>query len=649
MSIRYRPEIDGLRAIAVIAVLLCHAKFDLFAGGFVGVDIFFVISGFLITSLIMNDLHAGKFSFINFWERRIRRILPPLFVVVLATLTAGWFLHLPVDYEMLGQQVAAQSVFASNILFKMQAGYFDSASVLKPLLHTWSLAVEEQFYLLFPLAAYLTWTYRREKFTKYIWVCWIITFIAAAFIVRNSPSSAFYLLPFRAWELLLGSLLAVRPQTLLTARASEFMGNAGLAAILISILSYNEDTTFPGLTALLPCLGTAAIIVSNHHFQNSVGRVLSMKMPVFIGLISYSLYLWHWPIISFIEYSQVIKLTPLIATFCILFAIILAVFSWQFIETPIRKKVILATTRQAYIGAGLALITLAVLGLSVSHFKGIPSRLNTTVVQYAAGATDINPHRNECNKPSFDRFEKDEMCLLNEDKAIKPTFAIWGDSHADAAAPVFYELATENKKNGYVFTADACPPILGYALQGFDGFSCPGFNERVLNFIEEKNIKHVVLISSWAERLNQDSSYFADVSWYDTYKSKYSDVTAAALQRTIDLLQKKGVKVYLMFTVPIAPFDPPRTLALESLYGLADVAASLPLSTYKKSQPSDMELIIKNNKRVTFIDPALVFCDENECRFSDNGKSLYYNDGHISTYGASKLKPLFEQHVERNF
>ncbi len=650
MSIAYRPEIDGLRAVAVLSVLLCHANFTLFSGGYVGGDIFFVISGFLITSLIKKDLEVGNFSLINFWERRIRRILPPLFAVVASTLIAGWFLYLPSDYRLLGEQSAAQSIFASNILFKTQAGYFDTTNIIKPLLHTWSLAVEEQFYLFFPIAIFAVWKYRRDKMFKYFTIFSILSFIAAAFIVRNSPSSAFYLLPFRAWELLIGSLLALRPFSIQGFK-KEILGWLGVTSIVIAVLLYDDKTLFPGATALLPCFGAAAIIASNANRLNVVGKILSMRIPVFIGLVSYSLYLWHWPILAFTRYSGLIEFTVPVALACLSASFVLAVLSWKFIEAPFRKKQIFVTTKSIYLAAVASLLLMAGAGLAIYFTQGAPQRLPENVSNYAAGIDDINPHRAECNQPKLSNFENGKICQSNKDSNIEPQFALWGDSFADALAPAFYKLSQEYKRNGYVLTAHGCPPILGYAHKSDVGFNCEGFNEKSLQLILEKKIKTIFLIANWTDRLRGNYSVIKDMKWYEDYRSEYDDITMAALKRTIDVLQKSGAKVYVVIDVPFAPFNPPHALAIQKLYTPKDKEKVVTLESYLSGRQRTIDEFVGKNKKsdVVFIDPKDFLCNKKECRVSDQGKSLYFNEGHLSNYGALYLKDMFAEYFRKGF
>ncbi len=645
-TIAYRPDIDGLRAVAVLSVLLCHANIAGFSGGFVGVDVFFVISGFLITSLIMTDLRAGTFSLIDFWERRCRRILPPLALVMAATAVAGWVFLLPADYARLGQQLAAQAVFASNILFKTQAGYFDSESQTKPLLHTWSLAVEEQFYIVLPVVLFLLWRFRQDKIVRVLAIIAIVTFIASAIIIRNSPSSAFFLQPFRAWELLIGALLALRPPALPSARGvNETLAAGGLLVILLPVFFYNDDTFFPGFAALAPCLGAAAIILAGMRGQTMVGRLLSLRGVVFVGLISYSLYLWHWPFIAFAKYSEVIPFTLNAALFCMAMSFLLAVVTWQWVEKPVRRRHVLKTTRGAYIASLLVLLTAAGGGFVIQSANGFPARIDPVIVQLADGVNDSNPHRKECDKPDFSRFDNNTICQLNAGARKTPDHILWGDSLADALAPAFYEMAKVNGANGYVVTAHGCPPILGFNRKEEKSFDCAGFNDRVLSLIDRGNIKTVYLAGKWIHYINGDNYVFGDTPWYGAYKDTYPNLASAAFKRTLDELGRRGIAVHVILDTPYAPFDPPRYLSLRMLYKAFWLPDAIPLKPYMDARAGTIDDFIRTygaSGPVRFIDPRAALCDDKECRVHENGHSLYYNPGHLSAYGARTLIPLLE-------
>ncbi|RUQ46737.1 acyltransferase, partial [Corynebacterium pseudodiphtheriticum] len=304
-TLAYRRDIDGLRAIAVLAVVLFHFGVPGFTGGFVGVDVFFVISGYLITTIIWREREAGRFSFVDFWARRARRILPALCVMMLTAVVVGWFLLAPKDYEELGRSIHNQVIFISNLFFMRQDGYFDVASDMKPMLHTWSLSVEEQFYIVFPLLLTLL-SSQVKRWRMALLVLALASFAACVWTLPRYPEKAFYLLPMRAWELLAGSLLAVMP--LRAYRASPILAQgislASLALILVAVFGYDATTDFPGAAALLPVLGVVGLIWANGQQVTLVGQLLGSRVMVGIGLISYSWYLWHWPVLVYGKYAS---------------------------------------------------------------------------------------------------------------------------------------------------------------------------------------------------------------------------------------------------------------------------------------------------------------------------------------------------------
>ena len=342
---RYRPEIDGLRAIAVAAVILFHAGFALFRGGFVGVDVFFVISGFLITSIIVEDLKAGRFSVVQFYERRARRILPALFTVMAACVPFAYSRLSPDGLKDFAESVAAICLFASNILFWGESGYFETQAELKPLLHTWSLAVEEQFYVVFPILLLIAWRLGKTFLLAVICAIALVSFVTSISEVRSFPSAAFYLLPSRAWQLLVGALASFLTDTLPTAAvrqppsrlAREAIGWGGMAMIALSLFLFNELTPFPGFNAALPTLGTALVLLGASDVT-SVGRVLAWRPLVGLGLISYSAYLWHQPLFAFTKLALLSEIPVGLATVLCAMTIVLACLSWRYIEQPFRDR-----------------------------------------------------------------------------------------------------------------------------------------------------------------------------------------------------------------------------------------------------------------------------------------------------------------------
>ena len=337
--ISYRPEIDGIRAIAIISVVLFHGWGSVFPGGYVGVDIFFVISGYLITSIIFREMKEGSFTYLRFYTRRARRILPALLAVIVATTAAAFLLFLPDDLIEYGRIIIYTLLFGSNFRLAAEPGYFHHSMQENPLLHMWSLSVEEQFYLLWPtlLALMLGLLPERRHKQTVLSLC-ILSLLAAEALVHIWPRSAFFHLPTRGWELLAGALLAMNfiPRTASKASA-ESLSAIGLVLMIAPIFLYDRETPFPGLAALAPVLGCALAIYSTENERTRVATLLSWKPIVFVGLISYSLYLWHWPIFAFATYELLRPLTSLEAFLCVLVAVSAAVMSWRFIERPFRR------------------------------------------------------------------------------------------------------------------------------------------------------------------------------------------------------------------------------------------------------------------------------------------------------------------------
>src|ERR1039457_156002 len=552
----YRPDIDGLRALAVLPVLLFHAKLGC-PGGFVGVDVFFVVSGFLISSLILDELNAGTFSLIAFWERRIRRILPALVVVVLATIVAGWFLFLPEDFEMLGKSVIGQATLISNVFFYQQGlvtgGYFATTADPKTLLHTWSLAVEEQFYLLFPFLLVLLARYRKLSLLKTMAGLAIGSFALSIYGSYANPSRTFYLLPTRAWELLLGVLLAMLRGRLSAGRlVRETSGWIGIGLIFSAVFCYSGDTRFPGLAAVPPCLGAALVMFSSASELSGVGRMLAFRPVVFIGLISYSLYLWHWPMLVFtkyyFEYRDMIKQEPNVGfrAAILLAATALAILSWRYVETPIRKRWIFQKRPQIYAFAGASMAVLLAGGLLLFHGRGVPSRFHGKALSYVKSRN----HRAFLNETSLQQAMNGQFVEIGSHDTNQPiSLLIWGDSHAMSVTPVLDELCRRFSCRGIQATCSATAPILRYADTNRFGLGekSPVFANAVLTFITQRQVKNVVLAARWSSYLTSDSA-------------------KTQLLATVRAIANSGARAYVLKDVPYQDHDLTRLTAVAVLH-----------------------------------------------------------------------------------
>ena len=624
-QLTYRADIDGLRAIAVLAVLLFHMSLGT-PGGFVGVDVFFVISGFLITSQIIKDLKTGTFRFVDFWERRVRRIFPALIAVVVVTLLCGWFLLLPVDFKELGESVVAQGFLVSNFFFWRQSGYFAHASEVKPLLHTWSLAVEEQFYLFFPFVmVYL------KRFTPKItiWViCLVIvaSFTLSVWLGSVRPSTNFYLLPTRAWELLIGSLLAVVPTWRAASRwMCEVISFTGLFAIAFAMAKFGRETQVPGVAALLPCVGSGAIIWANGNSQTLVKKLLSWSPLVFIGTISYSLYLWHWPVIVFTKCRSL----PISVNMVLLLAIAsfgLAILSWKYVETPFRSRVIFKRRSLLFSLVGVTIITLIIAGFAISAFQGVPQRIPSAALEYANGAQDIGQRPQlELEDARRERFT--ELGVTGAEKPVE--LFVWGDSHAMVLLQMLDALCKEHGVRGQAATHSATAPLLGFestnehSLRG----DSVAFNSAVLNSIQKRNIRVVVLAAMWG-RFGSDTGEIR-----------------RCLLRTIQVLHASGIRVWVMRQVPRPGVNVPRALAAAVMYRTGDPEAlAFPLGGYEEDRHLQDQIFSNLPTRmVTILDPVSFFVTaKTPLLVAAGGKALFFDDNHLSIVGTLRMRSLFE-------
>lgn len=624
----YRPDIDGLRAIAILSVLLFHAGLGC-PGGFVGVDIFFVISGFLISSIIFRELHDGTFSLVVFWERRIRRIMPAMVLVVAATLIAGWFLFLPEDYARLCTSAVAQTTLSSNFFFYQQwlngNGYFAPALDPKPLLHTWSLALEEQFYLLFPLLLTLLARWRRRPFAEAILLLAIGSFALSVYGSYHFPAAAFYLLPSRACELLLGALLPLaRERIAVSQRTREIAGWLGLGLIVYAIFFYDVYTEFPGRAAVPPCLGAALIIFSSEFSISSVGRILALKPLVFTGLISYSLYLWHWPLLVFSKYplnSESWKSS--VAMLAVTAA--LSVLSWKYVELPFRKRQFCQKRARLFLFAGAATATLLILGLVGAEQGGFPNRFSGKTAVYVNSREHI-AFRNEVSLADATAGRFPELGSQPTNEPIK--LIVWGDSHAMAITPALDELCHRFSWRGVQATHSSIAPIMSYytgADDGRFGENSLAFAKAVLDYIAKKQIKQVVI-----------------AAWWSHYS--ISQEQGTNLIQTVRSLVNSGVKVYVLKDVPDQDVHVPQEIAFAVLNnGDLDAIGITPAQYQMEMEPFAGIFEQISQLGATVLDPSDYFLN-NEGLYGviKNGQVLYWDHSHLTVEGSRLLIPLFE-------
>jgi peptidoglycan/LPS O-acetylase OafA/YrhL len=665
-SIPYRPDIDGLRAIAVALVVVFHADTRTLPGGFVGVDVFFVISGFLISSLILEEIRANRFTLGAFYLRRVRRIVPALMAMLIVAGLAGWLILPPPELRTLGLNVLATLLFVPNLSYwrtSTLVGYFAPGSETMPLMHTWSLGVEEQFYLLFPIC--LAWLLRRQLSpARHVVLAAILGSFAlcVACTFWRDPATAFYLFPTRAWQLLVGTWLAMAPVPTVRAPLIRNMAAfAGLTGILTAALLFNPLTVYPGYAAALPTLATALLIDANRGAPSVVGRFLALPPLVGLGQISYSLYLWHWPMLVFARWASNESLPRVQVAALMLLAVGVAVASRRFVERPFLAQPPHVTDRAVLVWAGVSVLAVGVLAFGAFHTRGHPSRYPPAARQYLAATGDRLKIFAPC--PSVYRFAKNlaAICRLGSLDRRPTDVLVWGDSHAAAAAPVFMAAADETGKAGYLAKKAGCAPLTGIQRLDRDSADCAAFNAMVIALVREQRIRNVVLVAHWSTYANEERSSWgiAALHRFATRDDVTVPRTAAenlqvftrAIGRTVGTLRELGARVFILEEVPGGADSVPSGLAKAVRYGLPRANVSVTIEEYRMLQANQalaFREVAADDPNIVIVDPIAVFCPARRCEVEENGESLYVDRHHVSRRGAMRMKPLVAE-IVRSF
>lgn len=655
----YRADIDGLRAVAIVPVVLFHAGIRVFGGGYVGVDIFFVISGYLITGVVAREIRGGAFSYTRFYLRRAKRILPALFAVLAATYAAGLLLLAPSELRDLGRLVAATSLSVSNILLWRDTNYFGEAVEFKPLLMTWSLGVEEQFYLLWPV--FLSVVGRiRSRMSTIVLLTLVASLALSVYTVRHWPTPTFYLLPTRAWELLLGGWLALRD---LEGRAWEQAQDrvrdaasvVGALLIVITIATFGVETRFPGESAILPCLGTALLIWAGP--RAIVNRsLLSWKPAVQIGLMSYSLYLVHWPLLSFARIMVQGEIEWRLATAAVFASTSLAYVSWQYVETPFRKRSLLPG-RLVLLRYSVGIVLMTGLGMLAVVARGLPARLNTAALTADAARRDVNPSRAACLLSASSKAPPAPECTEPSGSARRAV--VWGDSHADALMPGLRSWLHPIGIGTRQITADACPPLLGVdVLMGSSEVKgCRSFNARALRLIlEDRSVDLVILAARWAHYVNNDrfgaefgqKAYLIDTTLAERTRSNSMSVFRSSLERTVAAVRRAGKQVVLVGPVPEMGRSVPDCLLRHEMtiyrwFGDAHADCGVSASEVRARVAAASEVIASESATtgVATVWPESAICGPERCLPRIGDAVLYSDDDHLSTRGAIYVAASF--------
>lgn len=620
---KYRADIDGLRAVAVAAVVIYHFGAYWLPGGFTGVDVFFVISGFLITTIMRREISTGDFSLIAFYRRRIRRIVPALVFMLTCLLTAGWFFLMPAEYALLARSAKYAALGWSNLFFLRNTDYFDVLAEAQPLLHTWSLGVEEQFYLVWPLALVLAARFGvpQRKLLILLLLSTLASFLYANVLILIEPKSAFYLPHARFWELSVGALVAFAPN-IKSEKLSQIASSLGLCLVLGSFSLLEAGNPFPGLNAMWSVLGAALLVWPKE--SNIAAQILSRKPLVGLGLISYSLYLWHWPIAVYFRYFTLGREPKFIeSVLLITLSTILALLSYYLIERPFRSKGLPGATFAA-VGAGILVLT----SIVITRGDGFPDRLPDQVVRLASGVNDFSKNTARCRHDDQSKLPEFEGCILGDTAQI-PDVALWGDSHGMEISDALGDLLQRSERSLQILAYSGCPPIAGYVAERSKG--CAAFTVAAENqIISESQIKTVVLASRFELHIKDFGA--------SNFEKDF--------EKTVRNLVNAGKKVIIVRSTPTFAVSVPLAAGRLQLVGIRRVP-TISIEQYLDRTKVSREMVDRLGKRfptIVVIDPLSTLCNFGECPLVQDGQSMLFDDNHLSMAGARRVaESIYDQ------
>lgn len=622
---KYRVEIDGLRAVAVIPVIAFHAGFPGFSGGFLGVDIFFVISGYLISSIVLGDLEKERFSIIDFYERRARRILPALALVVAACIPLAEWLMLPGQRTDFYESVVAVALFVSNILFWTETSYFGAASELKPLLHTWSLAVEEQFYLFFPPLLWLLWRHGWKATLAAVVALFMLSLAVSQWASVAAPSLNFFLLPSRVWELMAGALCALTQHRYGSWRNGA-LGLLGLILIVASLFLFDDSTPFPSAIGLIPVGGVALILLFARE-ETAAARILSLKPFIWIGLISYSAYLWHQPLFAFMRLYALKEPTMLQMGGLSILSLLLAWFSYRFVEQPFRQRrgEGAVSMRMIFSASGVLLALMLAGGGALRGERSGDAQLLALqeLIKPSYGLST------ECRENALDK----PVCRTAE----QPKILVWGDSHAAHSVPAI--LGDEPDARLIQATYYSCPPLVGVVPMNRDkpaawADECAAANADAEDYIRRHGAGlKVVIASPWRWNVEAGARVRVNGVWQDSS----ADLLERHLRRTIAFVRTNGAEPILVISPPRVTYDAGQCVVKARATHRPAHACDFRIEDVDPRWTLARDVIERFSGDVAIVRFGEIMCPNGTCRTSKNGKPLYRDLTHFSDYGAAEI------------
>ncbi len=676
----YRKDIDCLRGISVLAVILYHFKFEFFSGGYLGVDIFFVISGFLITSIIINEISLKKFSLINFYERRIRRLFPALIFVIFVTCLLFEMIFLETEIKRLFLSVISTTLFYANFFFQDIGSYFSPLNEKQPLLHTWSLSIEEQFYLVFPIFLVL--------FFKKINIVFILTFLFAFFSISLSqfggnlkftypyledtfsffalPQFAFYFTLTRIWEILVGCLLAL---FLFKNKKKIYNKNfalIGYLLIFLSIFLFDRNTLHPSVITLIPIAGTLLVLAysSTNFNENGVFVVFNNYILLKIGLISYSLYLWHQPIYQFFNQIYFIDTNNVAKLLIIILLIILSFFSFKFIEQPFRNKKRI-NQKNIFIFYFLSTILIILFSLYSLYQRDYSKKYSDLVYDISNYSEYYKNNNFNCSTSAENFISPDNACILGTNQ--KTELALIGDSHLDLISNEFEKELNSLGISAYQFSYGGCVPSLNLKVYNDNRYECDKYFFEVLEKLKnEPDIKKIVLFSRWSfnlkgERFNNQEGgievgsghYFIPLNTdILVEKEMRQKIILQNIEIFINKIKNLDKDIYIVMPTPEMGWEIPNNLArnlhFKNKIEKNTLSISKKVFNERNSDIDNFFVYMKKNYNLNLIYPNDIFCDDLRCFSHKNNVPLFFDDDHVSIEGAKLLSKKIINHIYLN-
>lgn len=641
MNQKFRYDINGLRAYAVALVVLFHFEIFGFSGGFIGVDVFFVISGFLMTKIIVSSLAKNTFSFLQFYISRANRIIPALAALISIIGVIGWFTLLPQEFKDYAKHSLASLSFLSNIQYFRESGYFDAVSHEKLLLHTWSLSVEWQFYIILPILLFLiVKLFKSINFLKFLYIIiFLISLLLSIYFTKNYASASFYLLPTRAWEMMAGGLIFLYfDKVNFKKNSKKILDLLGFSLIILSLILFTGKSDWPSYNALLPVIGSFLILLAN----NNDSPFTNNKIAQFLGNTSYSIYLWHWPLVFYLAYLEKSNNTVFISG-AIILSVVLGWISYKFIENPTRKYLSNLSTSKNYV-ATIIYILIPVALLSFVYMKnGLPNRLPDEVKQIAINSAERNPRFNECHPSTGSNLPE---CLYG-DGDVK--LLVIGDSHAESMMQAVQQ-SLPNGASALDWTYSGCPTVKNLKKINSPDFKC----SEAISYYLKKSVTNYpnskILIINRTNVLfhgapDGDPTIEKPIRYiskpFKSYDQNYHQSMKSAYVETLCEFAKNH-QVYVTRPVPEFPVNIPKVLGHRLIIN-SDEKITISKKEYLQRSKLAFEAQDEASRKcgIQVLDTTGYFCDSDKCYSDKNGLPLYFDDDHLSIYGADQLIPLF--------